>query len=227
MKTPIGGGATTVLASGQNIPLDVKVDATNVYWVNQGSVTTPNGMVEMKVPLAGGAPTMLATGQNTIFDLVVDSTTVYWNDWGQHEPSTMTNGSLVSVPIGGGTPTTIAAQVQAYDVTQSTARSLYATVNFAPPLARHDREDHTKVTSSAHSAARRDLLNEIFDVAIEGANGGQRHCAEEALWSATLPETFNRGRWDARSTTSASQSRKRRSVGRVSDLRAEPDRDAQ
>jgi hypothetical protein len=130
MKTPIGGGATTVLASGQNIPLDVKVDATNIYWVNQGSVTTPNGMV-MKVPLAGGAPTMLATGQNTIFDLAVDSTTVYWNDWGQ-QTLTMTNGSLVSVPIGGGTPTTIAARVQAYDVAVD-GTSLYATVNFTLP----------------------------------------------------------------------------------------------
>ena len=64
LKTPIGGGTTTVLASGQNIPLDVKVDGTDVYWVDQGSTTTPNGMV-MKMPLSGGTPTTLASGRNT------------------------------------------------------------------------------------------------------------------------------------------------------------------
>jgi hypothetical protein len=130
MKTPIGGGATTVLATGQSIPLDLKVDATNLYWVNQGETTTPNGMV-MKLPLAGGAAVALATGQNTVFDLAIDSTNVYWNDWGQ-QTLTMTNGSLMRVPIAGGTPTTIAAQLQPYDLVVD-GTSLYATINLAHP----------------------------------------------------------------------------------------------
>ena len=126
MKTPIGGGATKVLATGQAIPLDLKVDATNLYWVNQGEVTTPNGSV-MKLPLAGGSPVTLAAGQNTVFDLAIDSTNVYWNNWGQ-QTLTMTNGSLMSVPIAGGTPTTIEAQVQPYDLVVD-GTSLYATIN--------------------------------------------------------------------------------------------------
>ena len=130
MKTPIGGGAATMLASGQNIPLDVKVDATSVYWVNQGGTTTPDGAV-VKMPLAGGAPVTLAAAQNYVFDLAIDSTNVYWNDWGQ-QTLTMTNGSLASIPLAGGTPTTIAAQVQPYD-TVVDGTSLYASVIFAHP----------------------------------------------------------------------------------------------
>jgi hypothetical protein len=130
MKTPIGGGASKVLATGQSIPLDLKVDATNLYWVNQGETTAPNGMV-MKLPLAGGSAVTLAKGQNTVFDLAIDSTNVYWNDWGQ-QTLTMTNGSIMGVPIVGGTPTTIAAQLQPYDLVVD-GTSLYATINFAHP----------------------------------------------------------------------------------------------
>src|SRR5579872_1889554 len=130
LKTPIGGGATTVLATGQNIPLDVKVDATSIYWVNQGDVTTPDGSV-VKMPLAGGTPTTLAMGRNTVFALAIDSTAVYWNDWGQ-QTIQMTNGTLASVPLGGGTPTPIASMVQPYDLVVDST-SLYATLNFSHP----------------------------------------------------------------------------------------------
>jgi hypothetical protein len=126
MKTPIGGGATMTIATGQNIPLDLKVDATSVYWVNQGDLTTADGMV-MKAPLAGGSPVTLATGQHVIFDLAIDSTTVYWNNWGGAGP---TSGSLVSVPLGGGTPTTIAAQLQPYDAVVD-GTSIYAPATHA------------------------------------------------------------------------------------------------
>lgn len=132
MKMPIGGGAIVTIATGQNIPLDVKVDGTSIYWVNQGDVTMADGMV-MKAPLAGGSLVTLATGQDTIFDLAIDSTTVYWNDWGQQTVNPpKTTGSIVSVPLGGGTPTTIAAQVQPYDVVVD-GTSLYASLNFASP----------------------------------------------------------------------------------------------
>lgn len=132
LKTPIGGGTITTIATDQNIPLGVQVDATNLYWVNQGDVTTADGMV-MKAPLAGGSPVTLAMGQDTIFDLAIDSNAVYWNNWGQQTDNPpKTTGGLYSVPLGGGTATTIAAQVQPYAVAVD-GTSLYASLNFLLP----------------------------------------------------------------------------------------------
>ena len=36
VKVPIAGGAPVTLANGQSAPTDIAVDATNVYWTNQG-----------------------------------------------------------------------------------------------------------------------------------------------------------------------------------------------
>jgi hypothetical protein len=132
LRMPIGGGAITTIATAQNIPLSLMADATSVYWVDQGDITMADGMV-MKAPLAGGSAVTLATGQDTIFDLAIDGANVYWNDWGQQtvNPPKITGG-LYGVPLGGGTPATIAANVQPYDVVVD-GTSLYASLNFAIP----------------------------------------------------------------------------------------------
>ncbi len=97
----------TALASGQDLPGGIAVDATNVYWVNYGSgsagpVQGPvlDGQV-MKCAKAGCGrnPTALASGLAHPTSIAVDATSVYWTD---------VNGALMKVRSGGGTPTTLA-----------------------------------------------------------------------------------------------------------------------
>lgn len=75
----LGGSPVTTLASGQNHPVALAVDDTNVYWIDQVSGSFPNivGSI-LEVPISGGTPTVLATGQANPTDIAVDQTSVYW-----------------------------------------------------------------------------------------------------------------------------------------------------
>ena len=104
MTAPIGGGGTpTILASGQDYPQRITVDAANVYWETGGLAESPTGYgTVMKVPIGGGTPTTLASGQGDPNGIAIDPTSIYWANY--------TNpGSVMSVPIAGGAPTILAS----------------------------------------------------------------------------------------------------------------------
>jgi hypothetical protein len=69
MSVPIAGGQPTPLATAQNLPKDMAVDADNVYWF----VASPKSI--MTVPKAGGTPRVLASGQYVETGLVVRAAT--------------------------------------------------------------------------------------------------------------------------------------------------------
>jgi sugar lactone lactonase YvrE len=91
-RAPLGGGATTVLASSLGFTAGIASDADNVYWVDQDQGTVN------AVPIAGGSATVLASGLKTPGGLALQAGTLYLTD---------AAGDLLSLPTSGGSVTTL------------------------------------------------------------------------------------------------------------------------
>ena len=91
------------LASGQQSPVALVVDATSVYWT-----TYQNGVL-MKVPKDGGSVTTLASwmryGGTWVGTLAIDTQNLYWT---ASLLPTRSNATM-TMPTGGGAPTTLVA----------------------------------------------------------------------------------------------------------------------
>ncbi len=88
----LDGGGETTLAFDQAGPISPAVDATNLYWVAQGS---GDGGTVWKLPLAGGPAIQLASSK-TPYYLAVNASAVFWSSLGD---------GLEEVPIDGGAVT--------------------------------------------------------------------------------------------------------------------------
>jgi hypothetical protein len=77
VEQPLAGGSPTTLATGQNLPIAMTVDATYVYWVNFASYG--NGGTVNAVPIAGGAVHTLAYGQGDLGTLTLDGDTLVFS----------------------------------------------------------------------------------------------------------------------------------------------------
>jgi len=97
----VAGGAPSTLSSpAPSGDYGIAVDATRAYWTDIGDGSDTGGSIHA-APLDGSGPSVaLATGLNNPMDIAVDTRNVYWTSYA--------TGSVVSVPLGGGTPTTIA-----------------------------------------------------------------------------------------------------------------------
>ncbi len=76
MKTPIGGGAASTVASGQLYPTGVIADAQGVYWTDDSQLLQ-SGTV-MGLPAGATTPVTVASGQNGLLDLAASATQVVW-----------------------------------------------------------------------------------------------------------------------------------------------------
>jgi hypothetical protein len=92
----------TVLAKG-DVPWDIAVDGTNVYWTELGS-PSGTGKVMKAAKSDGSGATMLAMDPVGPQGIAVDAAGVYW--------ANKNDGTIKSVPLAGG-PIKVLAQGQA------------------------------------------------------------------------------------------------------------------
>jgi hypothetical protein len=88
------GGTPATLASGQDTPYDLRVQAPYVYWVNYDAPPTGVGAV-MRVALTGGIPQTMSVNAEANFPqgITVDSNFVYWSNYG--------TGTVYAAPLDG------------------------------------------------------------------------------------------------------------------------------
>jgi hypothetical protein len=92
----------TAIATGENHPHALAIDAANVYWVDLGGTTAGTGSVR-QAPKGGTAvtPVILSSNEDQAWDIAIDGSSVYWTD--RANP-----GMVRKVPIGGGPVVTLA-----------------------------------------------------------------------------------------------------------------------
>jgi hypothetical protein len=115
-----------VLASGQDYPTAIAVSEGNVYWVtdpDRGGAGTV-----MTVPIDGGPARVIVTAQQSPCGIAVDMLNVYWtNDssgWVAN-PNGHDDGSVMKVPISGGTPEVLADHQHHPCAVATDARNVY------------------------------------------------------------------------------------------------------
>jgi hypothetical protein len=103
MKVSKCGGTPTTLSSGGPSSEAIAVNASGVYWPAFAVSEAGHQEAVMQVGLVGGTPTALIGTEQTNWEfgggsVAVDEASVY-----------ETGVSLIQVPVGGGTPTTLAS----------------------------------------------------------------------------------------------------------------------
>lgn len=117
VRAPLEGGTPTTLASLVGTQPDfIAVDSTNVYW----TTSSPTAWIE-QVSIQGGTPTNLymqappTTGRvlfpNPAYAIAAGAGHVCWTVTSMPaEGGVGIEGNVVSIPVGGGTPTTLASE---------------------------------------------------------------------------------------------------------------------
>jgi hypothetical protein len=122
MSVPLTGGTPVALAYGLVGPLAITADATSVYWTRHDQYAIPPVGEIMMVAATGGAPVTLASGPMYPSAIAVDDQAVYWFDGDTR--------TILSVPLAGGTPVTLASQQLAGPMVSDGVRLYWINYNY-------------------------------------------------------------------------------------------------
>ena len=81
-RIPRGGGAPTVIATGQYYGGALALDSDTLFWLDEGNVSATGGVIKMA--LSGGPYTEFVTGEPNPMVIALDATNVYWSDYRPH-----------------------------------------------------------------------------------------------------------------------------------------------
>ena len=117
VKTPIGSTSGTQIFTGQSLPEAVATDGTNVYWANWGTFdaqgNSNNDGTIQKGSVNGGTAVTLAKNLAAPACIAIDTQNVYWTNLGKlggDNLPALNSGSVMQVPIAGGSVITLASQ---------------------------------------------------------------------------------------------------------------------
>jgi hypothetical protein len=118
MKLPLTGGTPTTLASNQFGVYGLALGTTSVYWVTNSNTSEAHAApVLLSVPVAGGMSVSVASISSMTSLLGISATNLYWI--GDDDGQSASPSYLMSVPLTGGTPQTLAPATQVPAVGQS------------------------------------------------------------------------------------------------------------
>jgi hypothetical protein len=116
MWAPIGSATPQPLYTNQYLPEAIATDGTNVYWASWGTFDATghsnNDGTISQGPVTGGTPMVLASNLSAPASIAIDANNVYWTCVGQLGSDNLpapNTGSVMQVPIGGGTVITLAS----------------------------------------------------------------------------------------------------------------------
>jgi hypothetical protein len=98
--TKSSGVVNETFATNQATCVGIATDSTNVYWVDQGSISSATGSV-MWCPQSGcpsGGPTELASAQAAPYGITVDDSFVYWTNTGVSQTTNDGSVSRIAKP---------------------------------------------------------------------------------------------------------------------------------
>jgi hypothetical protein len=125
MMVPMTGGAPTLLASS-DAPGGVACDGRNVYWTSESATPYGSSPLIDSIPVAGGSPKSLLSSffANPLGGIAVDATSIYVAAGEEY------TSVVVSLPLGGGSITTLASYQSASSVAVDSANVYW--INWTP-----------------------------------------------------------------------------------------------
>jgi hypothetical protein len=173
-----GGECLVTIAPNQVEPLGITVNATTIYWVDQGSGTGTGAV--MSAPLAGGTVTTVVSGESYPEFIALNSANLYWT----------TTLGIKSFPLGGGITTPIVSTGYPVELALTPTDIFWTDVN-ADGVLRIPLDGGTIVTINSDGDYPHGITVDTKNVYWTNGNGGGGSVVQAPLIGGTSTTLVN------------------------------------